>query len=73
MVSYYMRTINHEMMMELREGYEAKRELLDLKKNIDKVVSERTLILENSNLNLLQRIEVRNQIEKSLIESRKRY
>ncbi|MCP3924806.1 MAG: sensor histidine kinase [Desulfobacterales bacterium] len=73
MVRFYLNTTNNKMVVKIQEGMEAKYKLEALEKNIDKIVSERTLNLENANFSLIQTIEVRNQIEKSLLESKKRY
>lgn len=73
MARFYVKTYNQEMLLKIQEGVYAKDQLIELKKNIDKIVSERTLDLENANISLLQKIEVRSQIERSLLESKRRY
>lgn len=73
MVNFHIKRKNTEMLLLIRKGEETKKEIEELKQNVEKIVSERTLILEEANLDLLQQIEERNQVEKSLLQSRKKY
>lgn len=70
---FYINTYKQEMLLQVQEGIYAKDQLTKLNNKIDKIVYERTLNLENANISLLRKIEEREQFEKSLLESKRRY